>query len=361
MPKTLTLDILTPMEAWSGFYADEFLKQIYQAEDAEEIRLNIFSPGGNAFDALAIYGALMVHPATKTINIYGLAASAASIVAMSGDVINIHEDAFMMIHNVIGATYGNKDDHIKQVKLLEQLDTRLAEIYAGHTGLDAVEVAEMMNAETWMTGQEAVDKGFATQLLNGSSPQNISAKFDMGAAIEKMKFKHIPAGVLKIAAAFRGANHEKGEERMQEKENTTPRPATAEEIEAACVGAGPEFVLSQVKAGATIADACRAFIAVLAESVKAGIAQADAIRAEMETMKAGYEKRIAAIGLDPANHGASTPESEDKPAPCDEYQAIIDRELKAGKSRRDAIAAATKERPDARESWIQKINSKGGK
>jgi len=349
------------MEAWSGFYADEFLKQIYQAEDAEEIRLNIFSPGGNAFDALALYAALMVHPATKTINIYGLAASAASIVAMAGDTINIHEDAFMMIHNVIGATYGNKDDHIKQVKLLEQLDTRLAEIYAGHTGLDAVEVAEMMNAETWMTGQEAVDKGFASGLLGGASPQNISAKFDMDAAIEKMKFKHIPAGVLKIAAAFRGADQKKGEQEMTQEKNETPRPATAEEIEAACVGAGPEFVLSQVKAGATIADACRAFIADLRELHKALSVQSENIRAEMETMKAGYEKRIAAIGLDPASSAPSTPEAEDTPAPGDEYQAIIDRELKAGKSKRDAIAAATKERPDARESWIKKINAKGGK
>lgn len=131
----------------------------------KDVTVNINSPGGDAFEGLAIYNLLREHPGEVTIKVLGLAASAASIVAMGGDKIQISRAGFMMIHNAWVVAVGNRNDLRDFADQLEPFDAAMADIYAVRTGLEQKKVAKMMDAETWIGGQSAIDDGFADELL----------------------------------------------------------------------------------------------------------------------------------------------------------------------------------------------------
>ena len=100
------------------------------------------------------------------VEILGMAASAASVIAMAGDEIAIAENAFLMIHNAWGIVAGNKVDMRSFAAVLDQIDAALVATYARRTGGDAGEIAAMMDAETWLAGPEAIERGFAGELLD---------------------------------------------------------------------------------------------------------------------------------------------------------------------------------------------------
>ncbi len=143
-----------------GVTADAVRRQL-DAITAPRILLRLNSPGGDAWDGIAIHNDFKAHPATVEVKVTGLAASAASIIAMAGDRIEIADNAFMMIHNAWTIALGDRHDMIETAALLEQVDAALARTYARRTGRDQADVQEMMDAETWMAGPEAVALGFA--------------------------------------------------------------------------------------------------------------------------------------------------------------------------------------------------------
>lgn len=130
-----------------------------------EVVVNINSPGGDFFEGLAIYNALKEHSQKVTVNVLGMAASAASIIAMAGDEVRVARAGFLMIHNTLVYGGGNRHTLRETADTLESFDTVLADIYATRTGIPAVQIATMLDAETWLGGSEAVDKGFADSLL----------------------------------------------------------------------------------------------------------------------------------------------------------------------------------------------------
>ena len=125
------------------------------------VRVVLNSPGGDAFEGIAIYNLLAAHPANVTVQVIGMAASAASIVAMAGDRIEMGEAASMMIHSAWGLVVGNAADMTDFSSFLNMIDTSVAELYANRSGQSFEDVLAMMKAETWMNGKDAVDKGFA--------------------------------------------------------------------------------------------------------------------------------------------------------------------------------------------------------
>lgn len=127
--------------------------------DAITVRLN--SPGGLAFDGLAIYNLLAQHDAHITIKVDGMAASAASVVAMAGDTIEMAENAMMMIHNASGFAFGDHRVMLEEAAILEKLDGQIARTYAARAGRKDEAFRRMMNDETWFTAQEAVDNKLA--------------------------------------------------------------------------------------------------------------------------------------------------------------------------------------------------------
>jgi ATP-dependent protease ClpP protease subunit len=157
------------------------------------ITLRINSPGGDLFEGVTIYNLLKSQNKPINVMVDGLAASAASLIAMAGDTCVMGDGACMMIHRAMGIAVGCSDEMLKTASVLDTVTDSASDIYVARTGMKKKKVMELMTAETWMTSQEAVDKGFATS----TSPQkvkNIANRFDLSV------FKNTPDS-LKDGAA----------------------------------------------------------------------------------------------------------------------------------------------------------------
>lgn len=148
-----------------GITAENFRNDVIAAsKSAKTVRVRINSYGGEVWQAIAMYHTLRGLDAKVQVVIDGIAASAASLVAMAGDEILIPENAYMMIHNPAGLYWGEAEGMSNYASMLEKLELTLANIYSGRTGLDVPVVREIMKTETWLTAAEAVSKGFADEM-----------------------------------------------------------------------------------------------------------------------------------------------------------------------------------------------------
>ena len=130
-----------------------------------DVTVIINSPGGDYFEGLAIYNMLREHPAEVTVKILGMAASAASVIAMAGDRVEIARAGFLMIHNCWVMAAGDRHALTDVAEWLLPFDEAAIDIYNARTGIDAAELGKMLDRETWIGGRTAVDKGFADSLL----------------------------------------------------------------------------------------------------------------------------------------------------------------------------------------------------
>jgi ATP-dependent protease ClpP protease subunit len=136
-----------------------------RAIGSKPVTVTINSPGGDVFEGLAIYNQLREHPAEVTVKVIGLAASAASFIAMAGDKIEIAKSGFFMIHNSWVVAMGDRNALRDVADWLEPFDSSMAEIYADRSGQSVTELTSMMDKETWIGGKAAVDMGFADDFL----------------------------------------------------------------------------------------------------------------------------------------------------------------------------------------------------
>jgi ATP-dependent protease ClpP protease subunit len=148
------------------------------------VRVNINSAGGDFFEGVAIYNMLKEYDGEVKVKIVGLAASAASIIAMAADELEIAESGFMMIHNAWTIAIGNKDDMEEVAAMLGKFDESMAKLYADFSGHDVKSIKKMMAAETWLSGKEAVEMGLATSLLE--SDEITEDKGKMPEAMKKL-------------------------------------------------------------------------------------------------------------------------------------------------------------------------------
>lgn len=161
---TAEISIYDEIGFW-GVTAQQFTKDLKAlGNNLKQINLHIHSPGGDVFDGIAIYNLLKNHPANKTVYIDGLAASMASVIAMAGDEIIMPENAMMMIHKPWGIQGGDADDMRKYADLLDKVESTLIMAYVAKTGKYETDLAEMLKEETWLTGKECVEQGFADKL-----------------------------------------------------------------------------------------------------------------------------------------------------------------------------------------------------
>ncbi|EPB9485482.1 head maturation protease, ClpP-related [Citrobacter farmeri] len=134
-----------------------------------DVTVNINSPGGDMFEGLAIYNLLREYQGKVTVKVLGIAASAASIIAMAGDDIQIGRGAFLMIHNCWVIAVGNRHDFAELAVSLEPFDKAMADIYAARSGLEMATVQKLMDAESYIGGSDAVEKGLADSLLSADA------------------------------------------------------------------------------------------------------------------------------------------------------------------------------------------------
>ena len=160
-----------------GVSAKGFLTELGALPEGTPVDLRLNSPGGSVFDAVAIHNALKRHEGTVTVWIDGIAASAASYVAMAGDEIVMPENAFLMIHDPSGLVMGTAGDMRAMAEALDKVKGALVQGYAAKSGRTPEEVSALMSAETWFDAADALAQGFADRLIE---PVRIAARFDIG-------------------------------------------------------------------------------------------------------------------------------------------------------------------------------------
>lgn len=139
---------------------------VLRSLNGADVTVNINSPGGDMFEGLAIYNLLREYEGRVTVKVLGLAASAASVIAMAGDDVQIGRGAFLMIHNCWVCAMGNRHDLAQIAADLAPFDKAMSDIYQARSGLDAETVGKMMDGETYIGGSDAVERGFADSLLS---------------------------------------------------------------------------------------------------------------------------------------------------------------------------------------------------
>ncbi|WP_421565918.1 head maturation protease, ClpP-related [Ochrobactrum sp. EDr1-4] len=163
-----TISILDPIgEDWFGDgVTAKRISAALRNIGKKDVVVSINSPGGDYFEGLAIYNLLREHPAKVTVKIVGIAASAASVIAMAADEVQIARAGFIMIHNTWVVAVGDRHALRDVADWLEPFDVTATDIYAARTGLDENEIGRMLDRETWIGGAEAVEKGFADSMLS---------------------------------------------------------------------------------------------------------------------------------------------------------------------------------------------------
>ncbi|ORE90203.1 peptidase S14, ClpP [Stappia sp. 22II-S9-Z10] len=186
-----TVSIYQPIGA--GYFDDGFtvarMAAALRRIGPRAVTVNINSPGGDMFEGLAIYNLLREHPAAVNVRVMGLAASAASVIAMAADELSVSAASFLMIHNAWGVVVGNRHDMVDAAAVFEQFDGVMRDLYAARTGSPAREIAAMMDAETYIPAAEAVRRGFADRLVNEPqrpAPESRAPRQDNAAALARL-------------------------------------------------------------------------------------------------------------------------------------------------------------------------------
>jgi ATP-dependent Clp protease protease subunit len=171
--------------------AKKFKDDLKALGDVDTLHVRINSPGGNMMEGNAIYNALVEHPAKKIVTIDGLAASMASLIAMAGDTIRMPKNTLMMIHNPLGSCYQtNAKEMRKMADTLDKWAEGAVAVYADRTKQSKEKIAELLDADTWMTAEDAKKLGFCDEVTDAVE---ISASLDPGLF---EKYKNLPGAVL---------------------------------------------------------------------------------------------------------------------------------------------------------------------
>lgn len=162
-------------ESW---FDDEVTPQLFKSElenHKGDITVWINSPGGDCIAAAQIYNMLIEHKGNVTIKIDGIAASAASVIAMAGTEVYMSPVSMLMIHNPMTVAFGNQTEMQKAIDMLNEVKASIINAYEIKTGLSRKKLSEMMDAETWMDVHKAIELGFADGILKREEPIEIPA------------------------------------------------------------------------------------------------------------------------------------------------------------------------------------------
>lgn len=236
----LILDGPIASDTWWG---DEVTPDLFREElkqHAGDLTVVINSPGGDVFAGLAIYNALVNHNGNVTVRVDGLAASIASVIAMAGDKIIMSPGSMIMIHRPSVYAAGTVDDMEKAKDVLMKIEEGITPIYAKRTGLDEDKIAELLEAETWMLADKAVELGFADEVSEAPEKQKqdegvqnamgMNFAFSMS-AVKQADAKPMQSLVEQIKAkaeAEAAKAAEPAEETTTEPETKTDEPAAPE-------------------------------------------------------------------------------------------------------------------------------------
>ena len=227
----LTIEVMDNIDAMGGDWgvsANEVINALNGSKSANEIQINIHSGGGDLFEAMAIYNRLKASTAKVHVKIDGIAASAASLIAMAGDTIEMPENAWMMIHQPWSMAVGNASDMREQADFLDRNTEMLVDVYADRSGKDRDAVREWVMDETWFNGPEALAAGLVDTLTEAAAVAASSYFSD---------FSKTPQALAPVATTHK---------------EPTMASLNVADIRNACPGADSDFVLAHVEKGSDI-------------------------------------------------------------------------------------------------------------
>ena len=200
----LRIDGYIAEESW---FQDDVTPKQFRAELAAikgDLTVYINSGGGDCFAASEIYTALKEHDGKITVKIDGVAASAASVIAMSGDEVLMSPTSLMMIHNPSSLIFGEVEDLEQGIDMLNEVKESIINAYELRTGLSRTKLSQMMSAETWMNAQKAVELGFADKMMFDGDSVNLESamwnKNSMAAAVVNAMRNKLPKKAASGAA-----------------------------------------------------------------------------------------------------------------------------------------------------------------
>lgn len=174
---TISIYDVIGADFWSGEgMTVKKMAGILRTFNNDDVIVNINSPGGDMFEGLAIYNLLREYTGRVTVNIVGIAASAASVIAMAGDEIRIAKSAFLMIHNCSVIVNGNRNTLSEVAEQLKKFDKAMAGIYMDKTGKSSDEILAMMDEEAYINGTTAIEQGFADSYITSDEIEQTDLK-----------------------------------------------------------------------------------------------------------------------------------------------------------------------------------------
>jgi len=299
---TATIHLYDEVGAF-GAGSKEFLSDLAKL-DGQHIHLRINSPGGSVIEGSAIYNSLRRHKGGVTVHIDALAASMASVIAMAGAPVYIADNALMMIHNPWTISAGDADQLRKEADLLDKLKSTLVNAYVRKTGMDQNQVAEMMDAETWLDAVEAVALGFADAIEEGvaaaatATPESLRARFD--------KFAKGMTEPVVTETPEQPEVVETPEASIVSENAETPAPEVietpvSEEVAAEpVVEESPAEEVAEPQAKASAADSILAKYNELSAKLDSALAEASAYRAKFDGVTQDLARLERSLGLAPA-------------------------------------------------------------
>ncbi|MBQ6983033.1 MAG: Clp protease ClpP [Synergistaceae bacterium] len=312
-------------DEWGVMSAKGLINKIKALGNIKNITLRINSVGGDVFQAQAMYNYLKSHPANITVRIDGLAASAASVVAMAGNKIIMPSNALLMIHNPAGGVYGEAEDMRETAEILDKIRDTIANVYIAKTGLEREKVIAMMDSETWLDATEAHELKFCDEVEESVTVTAMAVKggtifrsgFGFTRADEYLTAK-MPANTVKLTPPEQGTKEEKSEMEIK----------NASELERAY----PELV-GEIRNSAILAERERlkSLDSLNAPGREAIIAKAkyedpkDARDIAMELLKTDTaQTQLQALHQDAQAVNAALPPEKTVPATKADEQAAID-------------------------------------
>lgn len=200
---TATLHIYDEIDSWFGVNAEQLVLDIAALDSQTELTVRINSPGGNAFDGIAIANAIMRHPGKTVTRVDGLAASAASVIAVAADEVVVSKYGQAMIHDARMLWSGTAADMRSAADHLEKLSASYANIYADRAGGTVEDWAQAMADETWYTAEEMVAAGLASRIDDSGARADTEKAVASAMACSSYKFKYFgrPAAPAPVARA----------------------------------------------------------------------------------------------------------------------------------------------------------------
>ncbi|SMH50961.1 head maturation protease, ClpP-related [Maritimibacter sp. HL-12] len=241
-----------------GVSAKGFLAELGALPDDAPIDLRLNSPGGSVFDAVAIFNALQRHEGNITVWIDGIAASAASYIAMAGDEIVMPENAFLIIHDPSGLVMGTAADMRDMAGTLDKIAASMLRGYAAKSGKPEEDIAALMATETWFDAADALAAGLATRI---AEPVRIAARFEIA------QFRNAPPGLVEAVEAAEPEEAATGSDIVGDANDVAPAvdptpPPEADEPDSTVAAANTAPDASAIRAEAiaharAVIDLCR--------------------------------------------------------------------------------------------------------